>query len=816
MKVRSLRFVCCFVILFVIPVASLWGQSVVFTYNNFTAPTANLQANGDAGSVGSVMRLTTTQAGQSGSVWYYGGTADAPQPVSLINGFTTTFQFQISGVKPPVMPADGIAFVIQNGTFAPNPAVPCPAQNGTSGIFAWEQRDINCGGDIGYAGLTHSLAIEFDDFQNPWDLDANHVAVQSCGVNANSADHTSACFVARTTPQTPLKSVISDGNPHTAVIQYANPNCGVEICLNPNNLHIFVDGVLALTATFDLASLGLDENLHAFPGFVGRTGGLDANQDVLTWSFSTTQPPTPISQTTPTTITATFNNNANNLVQEIITITPGNGTVVQAGTSMQVSNQAILPATWQSTWVDGTPFATSSCWPHNGEGSNCKLYIDLCTTTASPVPSGANCPTSNPPSIVVEDNFDGPKIDPATLPPGTGFALLEGPDTWQGGPCTFPANSPAAGQPCPLNLLTSVTGDPTVTSKVPHFNSTMIAASGVAQPGTLIALSPAPNMNHWINNNGVANPIVSATFTTSTQAPPVPNTFNYVQPFVAQLIYSLTSTANPGSPIASGTLTPSTPPVTAFTPPPVNFGPLADGQYLLDYQGQDDHGTRELLFSLVNNVYSTFDKTLPINVDTTAPNVTVSLSSSKVYLNGYDQATVRCSDALSGVVLCGTQTFNPAVLSTPALVFAANTSQPGPQTYTASVQDAAGNSNSASASYTDIYRFRGFFVPETGEEDDYPEIETWKAGVDLPLGFKLLDANYAPVTNMTVINVTAYSSAKCSGQNPVPVPVSGTLVNRGSGNYAYVVHTAGLSGLYVTFQATLQDGTVRRVNVLFK
>ena len=829
MRVHSLRFSACLLTLIVFASASLWGQTL-FTYNNFSAPT-NLQVNGNA-SVGpkvtNVLRLTDPNPGESGSAWAYGGNSDVPTPFSLVNGFTTSFQFRIT--PPPavsgVPPADGFAFVIQNGSFPGEvPAGGCPASaNGSSGIFALEAADVNCGGDIGYAGLTHSLAVEFDDFQNIWDADANHIAVQSCGANANSANHTSNCFVARTLP--PLEGggvtaglpvLLADGNVHSVVIKYSNPGCAGEICVNSNNLQIFLDGTLVLQATYDLVNLALDNTGldRAFVGFVARTGGAYSTQDILTWSLSTTQPPTPISQSTPTTVTATFNGNAGNLVQEVITITPGNGTVVQAGTEMQVSNQAILPSAWQSSWVDGTPFATSSCWPHTGEGSNCKLYIDLCTTAASGVPAGANCPTSNPPSIVVQDNFDGPKIDPATLPPGTGFALLEGPDNWQGGPCTFPPNSPAAGEPCPLNLLTSVSGDPTVTStKVPHFNSTFIAASGVAQPGTTIALSPPPNANGWISNNGVANPSVSATFTTSTQAPPVPNPFKYVQPFVAQLTYSLTNAANPATPIASGALAPPgppTPPVTSFTPPPVNFGPLADGRYLLDYQGQDDHLTRELVFTLANNLYSTSDKLLEVNVDTTAPFENVSLTSPTPYLNSAETTTYSCGDALSGVVHCGAQVYNPPVASTPAIALPSSTSTPGPHSVTITAIDAAGNTSSKTVNYNVIYQFFGF-VPEIL----FPHINTVKAGVVIPAGFLVLDGNDKPVTSLSGFTVSAFASANCGGNNPTPVAVSGSLLNFGYGIYVYAWRTSSTYvGKCITFQANLGDGVIHPLNFQF-
>ena len=37
------------------------------------------------------------------------------------------------------------------------------------------------GGSIGYGGMTHSVAVEFDTYRNPYDLDNNHVAAVAGG-----------------------------------------------------------------------------------------------------------------------------------------------------------------------------------------------------------------------------------------------------------------------------------------------------------------------------------------------------------------------------------------------------------------------------------------------------------------------------------------------------------------------------------------------------------------------------------------------------------------------------------------------------------
>jgi hypothetical protein len=812
MRSRSARFFCLSILLVLFLGSFAFGQ-VVFTYNNFTAPTANLQANGDAGSVGAVMRLTTTQPGQSGSVWYFGGTTDAPQAVSLVNGFTTSFQFQITAPasapgQPPTAPADGIAFVIQNGSFPQNPEGGCPAQNGTTGIMAFEARDSGCGGDIGYTGLTHSVAIEFDDFQNTWDPNANHVAIQSCGASANTSNHAS-CAIGLASS---LQSLIGDGNPHSVVIQYFPPNCveGAN-CQNPNNLRVSLDGNQVLAVTFDLATLGLDQNDDAFVGFVGRTGALDANQDILNWSLSTTTtlPSQPATQGS--VVTATFNNAAGNLVQETVDLTADNVTAA-AGTQMQVTNQAVVPSSWQPTWVPGTPFATSSCWPHTGETNNCKLYIDLCTKTGSNTPTGTNCPTSNPPSIIVSDNFDGPKIDPNSLGPNSGFGLLEAPDNWQGGPCVFPP--PNTAQPCPTNVLTSLTGDPVPAGTVPHFNSTFIAIYGVPEPGTTIALNPPANGNGWINNNGTVNPSVSATFTTSTQPPPSPNPNNYVQPDVAQLMYSFTNTANPPTVLIPSTVLPAPVPpnaVTSYTFPVQTLGSLADGRYVLNYQGQDDHGTRELLFSLdANNNYATTGKTLAVNIDTTKPTESVSLTSS-VFRNSPLSANYTCSDSLSGVATCGGQNYSPAVPTTPNVNVPLSTSGVGPQVFSVTAIDAAGNTSTTTVNYNVTYQFFGF-VPEVF----FPGINKVKAGIVIPAGFLLTDGNLKPITNLRSIAVSGFASTNCTGANKTPVAISGSLLNLGYGIYDYNWKTStSFAGQCITFQANMGDGVIHALNFQF-
>ena len=105
----------------------------------------------------------TSSTSQTAAAWL-----PVKQPVA--NGFTTQFTFQLSSGGG--LFADGFAFVIQNS----------PAGIGALGT-------TGMGGFLGYQGLTNSLAIEFDTFQNDWDPNANHVAIQSNYAGANTASH---------------------------------------------------------------------------------------------------------------------------------------------------------------------------------------------------------------------------------------------------------------------------------------------------------------------------------------------------------------------------------------------------------------------------------------------------------------------------------------------------------------------------------------------------------------------------------------------------------------------------------------------------
>jgi hypothetical protein len=182
--------------------------------------------------------LTPNEFAQSGGYWLR-------EKVSVVDGFETTFSFEISHEG-----AEGFAFVIQNtgcGVGADKPYV------------------------IPYHGLVNSLAIEFDTWPNPNlnDPSRYHVAVNTNGRGPNSTDHNYSLATAVT-------SSFADGEEHRVKIRYL-----------PGTLRIYLDNLekplLDVPVDID-GRLELD-NGRAWVGFVGGTGTAAQMQRIKNWKL---------------------------------------------------------------------------------------------------------------------------------------------------------------------------------------------------------------------------------------------------------------------------------------------------------------------------------------------------------------------------------------------------------------------------------------------------------------------------------------------------------------------------------------------------
>ena len=166
------------------------------------------------------LRLTPAATSQEGAAWYTAEKQD------VVEGFTTTFQFQMADNAGGPDGSDGFTFAIQNTN---------PSYLGAGG------------GNLGYNGLADSLVIEFDTFQN--------------SENNDSSQSRSSVHTGGTGPNSPLESfslgrfttnpIMDNAAVHTAKITYT-----------PGTLSVYLDNMTTpvLSVAVNLSNtLALDQ-----------------------------------------------------------------------------------------------------------------------------------------------------------------------------------------------------------------------------------------------------------------------------------------------------------------------------------------------------------------------------------------------------------------------------------------------------------------------------------------------------------------------------------------------------------------------------
>jgi hypothetical protein len=221
------------------------GTTVVNDPSGFTSA-AGFTFLGGSTVTGSALQLTDGQNNEARAVWY-------STPVN-IQSFTTDFMFQITPANPNA--SDGMTFAIQN-----------MGLNAHGGI----------GGALGYQGVTPSVAVKFDLFNNAGE------GINSTGFYTNG--------VAPTVPAldlTPSGVNLHSGNILQAHLTYDGTTLTLTLTDTVTNATFTASQAIDIPTTVG--------NTIAYVGFTAGTGGTVSTQNVLNWTYTTgtsTSPPTP-------------------------------------------------------------------------------------------------------------------------------------------------------------------------------------------------------------------------------------------------------------------------------------------------------------------------------------------------------------------------------------------------------------------------------------------------------------------------------------------------------------------------------------------
>jgi hypothetical protein len=244
--------IICVVAGMLLPVSSLFATVVSFP--NFSS-TTGLTISGNAAVVttsdGRVMRVVPALVGQAGSVF----------STATINAATFSTFFQVRFTQPGCS-ADGLVFVVQ----------PISASIGGSG------------GGEGYLGISPSVGVEFDIFQNaPFDPNNSHIGILKNGDIATYLGPGPA------TTSTPL----SNGDLWSVWIDYDGTTLSVRVsdgsAVRPASA--IVSAPINIVATIGQAT--------AFVGFTAGTGACFSNHDLIQWQYNDTFSPIGVTTTAP-------------------------------------------------------------------------------------------------------------------------------------------------------------------------------------------------------------------------------------------------------------------------------------------------------------------------------------------------------------------------------------------------------------------------------------------------------------------------------------------------------------------------------------
>jgi gliding motility-associated-like protein len=136
-------------------------------------------------------------------------------------------------------------------------------QNGADGLaFILQKGDTNpgqSGEGLGYQGLSPSLVVEFDTWQNTYDPAFDHIGIQRNG----NPNHNQAAILAPVMAS-PNTDNIEDGQPHRVRLQWLAAG---------KSLRVYFDNALRLTMDQDIVATIFGGNAAVYWGFTAATGG---------------------------------------------------------------------------------------------------------------------------------------------------------------------------------------------------------------------------------------------------------------------------------------------------------------------------------------------------------------------------------------------------------------------------------------------------------------------------------------------------------------------------------------------------------------
>jgi hypothetical protein len=212
------------------------GSTLTFNFGSgFTGSQALVTSNGNAQLDGAKLQLTNGQEFENGAAWY-------SKPVN-VQSFTTNFSFQLTSAV-----GDGFTFAIQSVG---------PHAMGSGGA------------GLGYANIPLSVGLKFDLHNNAGE------GPESVGVYTKGAVPMGA---AGSVSLVPSGIDIHSGHVMTVKLVYDGTNLTMTLTDTVTKV--------AFTKAFAVNIPSIVGSKTAYVGFTGASGGIGADQEILTWTYA--------------------------------------------------------------------------------------------------------------------------------------------------------------------------------------------------------------------------------------------------------------------------------------------------------------------------------------------------------------------------------------------------------------------------------------------------------------------------------------------------------------------------------------------------